>query len=233
MPLLDVVQRVCDEIGLPRPSAVATSSEQLARQMFGLANTELEELCKRDWPVLQREYAFNTVIGQEAYTLPTDFRKLLGQTLFSTTRYYELRASVQPHEWQRTKAFNLGTISCARGRIYGSPRKLHIIPVPSSIEGLVFEYATNKFVTRADSSLAGSYISDTDTAVIDEGLVRMGLKWRIKHAKGLDFGTDLAEYTAAVARDFAAELASPTYPIGGPRCNEELAPGYVRENGFG
>jgi hypothetical protein len=62
----------------------------------------------------------------------------------------------------------------------------------------------------------------------------MGLKWRIKHAKGLEFSADLAEYEAVVAREFAAALAQPALGVGFSRHSDgPLTQGYTPENGFG
>lgn len=233
--LLEVVQDVCDEVGLPRPSAVATSTEQLARQMFSLANAELAELSKRfNWPVLTREYTFPTVAGTAQYALPADYRKFLQETIFESTRYYQMRGSLSAGEWQRTKALNLGTLSTARVRIYGNPLKLNILPTPVSVESVVFEYMTKNFAVHADNTETLRYSADNDVALIDEALIRMGLKWRIKHAKGLEFSVDLAEYEAVVAREFAAALAQPALGVGFSRTNDgPLTQGYTPENGFG
>lgn len=235
MSLLDVVQRVCDEVGLPRPSAVATSTEQLARQMFSLANAELEELSKRfNWPVLTREYSFNTVAGTAQYNLPADYRKFLQETVFDSTRYYQLRGSLSAGEWERTKALNLGSLSTQRVRIFGNPLKLNILPTPTAVNTVVFEYMTKKFAVNAGNAEIDRYSADNDAALIDEGLIRMGLKWRIKHAKGLDFSADLAEYESVVAREFAAAMAAPSIGVGYNRHTDlPLTQGYTPENGFG
>jgi hypothetical protein len=235
MPLLDIVQRVCDEVGLPRPVSVATSSEQLARQMFSLANAELEELSKRfNWPVLTREHTFPTVAGTAQYNLPADYRKFLQETVFESSRYYQMRGSLSAGEWQRTKALNLGSLSTARVRIYGSPLRLNIIPTPVSPETVVFEYMTKNLAAHSDGQEVLRYSADNDVALIDEGLIRMGLKWRIKHAKGLEFSADLAEYEGVVTREFAAALAQPHIPVGfSRRADLPLTEGYTPENGFG
>jgi hypothetical protein len=235
MALLDVVQRVCDEVGLPRPAAVASSTEQLARQMFSLANAELEELSKRfDWPVLTRGYSFNTVPDTAQYALPADYRKFLSNTLYDSTRYYQMRGSVSSDEWERTKAMNLGALSCAKVRIYGSPLQINVLPTPTSVENVVFEYMTKNFAVNAANAEILRYSADNDVALIDEGLIRMGLKWRIKHAKGLEFSADIAEYEGVVAREFAAALAQPYVPVGYSRHSElPLTGGYVPEQGFG
>lgn len=235
MALLDLVQRVCDEVGLPRPSVVATATDQLARQMFSLANAELEELSKRfNWPVLVREHTFPTVVAQPQYALPADYRKFLQDTVYESSRFYQMRGSLSAGEWQRTKALNLGSLSTARVRIYGNPRMLNIVPTPVSVETIVFEYMTKNFAIHADLSETPRYSADGDEALIDEGLVRMGLKWRIKHAKGLEFSADLAEYEAVVAREFASALAQPHVPVGFSRRGDlPLTEGYTPENGFG
>lgn len=235
MALLDLVQRVCDEVGLPRPATVVGATEQLARQLYSLANAELEELSKRfDWPVLTREYNFNTVAGTAQYNLPADYRKFRAETIYDSTRYYQMRGSLSAGEWQRVKALNMGSLSCARVRIYGNPLKLNILPTPNSVEAVVFEYMTKNFVVDAANNEQVRYSNDNDTSLIDEGLVRMGLKWRIKHAKGLEFSADLAEYEAVVAREFAAALAQPHIPVGFARHEDApVTSGTIPSSGFG
>jgi hypothetical protein len=93
---------------------------------------------------------------------------------------------------------------------------------------------TKNFAAHEDGTETLRYSADNDVALVDEALVRMGLKWRVKHAKGLEFSADLAEYEAVVAREFAAALAAPSVTVGFSR-NPDLpiTPGYVPENGFG
>jgi hypothetical protein len=236
MALLDLVQGVCDEVGLPRPSAVAASQDQLARQMFGLAKKELKELSKGNkWPVLTRDYSFPTVAATEAYALPADYCKLVGNTLYNADQFYQLRGSVTAQEWMRTKNLNLGSLSRAKVRVYGSPLMLHIVPTPADVQNVAFEYITDAFAVDSEGTAIATYMADTDTAAISEDLVAMGLKWRIKHAKGLEFGTDLAEYVSAVKREFAAAVSLPAIVIGGKAFvdDPELSQGYIPDTGFG
>lgn len=236
MSLLSLVQDVCDEVGLPRPNAVAASSDQLARQMYSLARAELTELSKRfEWPILQKEHTFNTVAGVSAYALPADYRKLVGHSIYNAAAYYQLRGSVSPQEWQHTRNLNLATLSRARVRISGNPLQLRILPTPNAVEAVVYEYAVRNFAVNAAGAPQANYAVDGDVAIIDEALVKLGLKWRIKHAKGLEFGVDLTEYNAVAAREFSASLGSPVIQIGGRPLSDssELTNGYVPQNGFG
>lgn len=61
--LRDIIWAVCDEVGLPRPASITTSSDQTARQMLALANREGFEISQRSsglgsWNELRKEYTF-------------------------------------------------------------------------------------------------------------------------------------------------------------------------------
>ena len=59
--LLQNVQDVCLELGLPSPNAVATSTDQQVLQIQGLMNRVGDTLStERDWQVLAAEYRFET-----------------------------------------------------------------------------------------------------------------------------------------------------------------------------
>lgn len=236
MPLLDVVQNVCDEVGLPRPAAVAASSDQLARQMLALANASLKSISREfTWPELQREHSFPTVIAQAAYALPANYRKLISHTVFDATKFYQMKGSVSPQEWQYTKSLNLGTLSRAKLRIYGNPLQIVILPTPAAVETVVFEYTTKNFAKDQANVEQLQYTVDTDTSIVNEDLIRMDLKWRIKHAKGLEFSADLAEAQAAMRSEFSKSMAFPAIQVGGRTIDEypELTDGYTRDTGFG
>lgn len=55
--LLQIVQIICDELGLNRPSTVVNSTDTQIRQIYSLVNRALRELQQNyDWTFLQSEY---------------------------------------------------------------------------------------------------------------------------------------------------------------------------------
>jgi len=61
--LKEIVWAVCDEVGLPRPSSVVTSTDTTARQMLAFMNREGFELCQKSsglgsWQELRKEHTF-------------------------------------------------------------------------------------------------------------------------------------------------------------------------------
>lgn len=232
--LLQVCQDVADVVGVQRPSAVVTSLDQLARQMYGLAKETLDELSLMDWPILVVPATLPTVVDQTAYPLPADFEHEIGDTLYLANRYDQVRGALSPGDWarQRNTYPDLGRF---RFRIFGNPLTLNLTPPPKMAEQMVYEYKTNLKVRRSDGTLGVTYANDDDTSIVPEGLVYKGLKWRLKRAKGLDYTEEFDDYELSRNQRLAQQLAFASMPVAyrSPFDAAEIAVGYVPESGFG
>lgn len=234
MTLLSIVQSVCDEVGFPRPATVAGNTDQLARQMFSLANKEVRELSKKyDWPKLVQAGTIPIVSGTATYDLPADYRSWVSESAYRTGDYWAVRGSVSPQEWQYRKREMLNALDQMAFRLYGNPLQVHFNPMPSQADSFSFEYISSSYVTTGAGALAPVYVNDTDTSALDEDLVQMGLKWRAMQAKGLEYSAARLEYDAAVPREFSKAQAAPVLDVGGSRYRSPLTDGYVQESGFG
>jgi hypothetical protein len=100
-----------------------------------------------------------------------------------------------------------------RWRIKGNPLKLCITPTPQLVENIVIEYLSKYGVQQVGGTLTQTFTYDTDVPVVPEELVRMGLKWRIKHAKGLDYSEDYNAYDDDKKQYFAEALALGSLPV--------------------
>lgn len=236
MTLLTVAQRVADAVGLPRPASVAGSTDQLARQMFSLANDTLEELGKMDWPQLDTAYSFNTVVDQTAYALPAGYARFATDTAFITSEYYSLRGSLTPKEWAIRRNGMSQMVGRLRYRVFGYPQMLQFVPAPQTVQNITIEYLSNLLVIGSDDVRRTLYSEDSDMSVVPEELVRKGLKWRIKHAKGLDYSQDFNDYETSCAELYAQTINLPSTPVAYryPWGNEdELGFPVVPETGYG
>lgn len=213
MTLLTIAQRVCDTVGLPRPASIASSSDQLGRQMFGLANDTLEELRELNWPQLETPHSFDTVVGQDAYFLPADYARFETDTAFITSEYYSLRGSLTAKEWSIRKNGLNQSLGRLRYRVFGYPLKLQFIPTPQTVQNITIEYVSNYLVIGSDEVRRPMFSQDSDECILPEELVRKGLKWRIKHAKGLDYSQDFNDYETSCAKLFAQSLNLPSTPV--------------------
>lgn len=232
MTLLSSVREVCAAVGLfPLPSSVANNTGNLPQQFLALANREIKKLSQEhDWPVLIVEHAFPTVAAQEEYALPDDWDKAIIDTAWSRDTYYQLRGGMTPGEWQSAKSG--GTLLLPRYgfRVVGGVLKL--TPTPDAVENLVVEYKSNHYVIDNGGVTKPAFTVDTDLPRVDADLFSLGLQWRIKHAKGLDYGEDMVEQQNRTAKLYAEALALPS--IVKDRCNDSpITDGYVRPDGFG
>lgn len=237
MTLLSVAQDVTDVIGLTRPMAVITGNDQLARQILGLARKTLEELGHMDWPQLEIPYTFATVNGQAQYDLPTDFDREVGDSVYIASQYQSLRGSLTPSDWQRQKSGMQSNLGRYKFRIFGLPPKINLTPTPGLVENIVMEYQTTYRVQQADASYKNTFMLDTDVSLISEELLKKGLEWRLRRAKGLDYSEEFDDYEMARAQRLAQALSMGSTPVAFRSLVEGEAAGlgnlYVPEGGFG
>jgi hypothetical protein len=234
MTLISTIQRVADAVGLPRPAST-TSQDQLARQMLALANEVIEDLADMEWPVLQAEYQFPTVVNQEAYALPANFKEFIRETAYNASVYYNIRGGITPAEWQLNKQRLLQPTGRFKMRIMGDPPMMHIVPLPQVVENIVYEYKTNSLVRDESGTLKQLFTQDNDTARVPEEVVRKGIKWKIKHAKGLDYAEDYNDYQATKSTLLAKAMQLGSVPVSNRYYADipELGEGYVPQTGYG
>lgn len=235
MSLLSVAQDTCDVIGLTRPAAIITGNDQLARQILGLAKETLEELGLMDWPILEIPYSFNTVVGQAQYTLPEDFGREVGDTVYVASQYSNLRGSLTAAAWQQQRDQLQAQIGRYRFRIFGLPLALNLTPVPQVVEEITMEYQTTYRVKQIDGTYKNTFFADTDVPIMPEELLKKGLKWRLRRAKGLDYSEEFDDYEKDRFARLAQMLQLGSQPIA-YRSQSEIPEGlgvYVPENGYG
>jgi hypothetical protein len=206
MSLLSTVQAACRLLSIPVPSVVSTSTDTQIQLLFELANEEGQEQARRyDWSLLTREWTF-TSSAQTAQVgaLPPDFDHFLHDTMFDRTTRRQVIFPITPQVWQAIQSQpQLNRVFLA-GRLRGNgtttpPSIAFIItPTPSSGDTVAYEYVTDNWATDAGGSPQTAYMTDTDVALLDESLIKLGLRWRFRKSKGLDYAEDFRTYETQV-----------------------------------
>lgn len=308
--LTQIIQQVCDEIGLPRLTTIIGSSDQTARQMLAFANREGKELSEKEasnqgWPILRKEYsitlqstglitgcsyssgsnvitigaavtppqigwvlsssgssdasafpALTTVtnvvgsvvtvsanstsagtaktmaFGKQAYDFPTDFNYIINQTEWDRGFRWQLVGPVSAQEWQVLKSGISPTGPRRRFRIMAG--QIYIDPVPYDTNTIVFEYYSKNWVIGVASAPQDSFIADTDTTILPEDVLTLGIKWRFLCAKGLDYEQEFKTYSDSVDRHLSRAGAARTLPLGARAQSEKLLnSNNVPDTGYG
>lgn len=205
MSLLSIVQNAADIIGVPRPASVISSSDQTVLTMLALLNREGKNLARLrntwggGWSVLELEHSFPTVALQDEYALPVDFSRLISETVWDQSSFFQVRGPLSPQEWQAARSGLAATPALRKRfrikRATGKDRKFFLDPIPSQVETVVFEYLTDRWVSdAAGTTFRTAFAAADDTGLLDEDLLEMGLIWRFQSAKGFDFAAWLADY---------------------------------------
>lgn len=214
MSLLTIVQKTCDALSLPRPSAVVTSSDPQVRQLYALANEEGEELASSfDWQALRREQTFTTTATAEQTTaLPSDLDRFIDNSFFNRTTMRAVMGPVTPQYWQAIQA------QPALNRVYLAFAKragqFLLTPTPPADETIAYEYISDAWAKSAAGEDQTAFQADDDETYLDERLIRLGVKWRFLQAKGLDYAEAMQTYEQQKELAQARDAGAPAIGVG-------------------
>jgi hypothetical protein len=216
--LLRLLQDVAAELGLTRPMSIIGNQDQTALQLLALANREGDE-CSHEsgptdgWQALRGEWVFNLVPGQSSYPFPSDLAFLIPETGWDRNYRWRTGSPMTPQEWQFYKSSLYPLAPFIRFRLFDGT--LNIVPTPTGTDTLAFEYMSTSWCQSATGVGQSEWLADTDTYVLPDNLMTMGVKWRFLAAKGLDYAKELHDYQMAMSRAFANEAAVDSIPLNG------------------
>lgn len=144
------------------------------------------------------------ILGQDAYSLPNDFAYFQQLTWWDRTYRWQMFGPLTAQEWQVLKS-GLSPVGPRRFfRIMGNQFFIH--PAPSvNGQTMVFEYFSNAWCQSNAAVAQNTWAADTDYYSLDDDTFIMGLKWRFKAAKGLDYAQEIKDYAIACDRQIARD----------------------------
>lgn len=207
---LQIIQTACRRIGILAPNAAVTSSDQQIIQLVALAEEEGQELETRyQWQGIQTEATFNTVASELQGALSTiapGFAYIVNDTFWNRTLRRPLYGPTSEQDWQQKKAIQLnGPFNAFR--IKGG--SIYFYPVPVAGQTCAFEFMSKNWIATSAGGTSEIWTNDADTPLIDDKIVILGLIWRWKAAKGLDYAEDFAKYERRVMDAMARDAGKP------------------------
>lgn len=139
------------------------------------------------------------IFGKDTYSTPNDFAYFQQLTYWDRSYRWQMFGPLTAQEWQVLKS-GLSPIGPRRFfRIMGNQFVIH--PAPSTTgDTLVFEYFSNAWCQSASGTAQNTWASDTDYYNLDDDAFILGLKWRYKAAKGLDYSQEKNDYEITCER---------------------------------
>ena len=238
-----MVRDACGELGLKPTSSVYGNEDTQARQMLALLQRAGSVLVRKrntfggGWLVLERVHEFETTPGTAEYDLPEDYGRIITDTAWDRSNFWQIRGPRSPQEWQGSRSGLLSSQFRQDYRIRraaaGRPvKKFVLYPTPVRADTLVFEYVTHHYIEASDGQIATKYTSDADNAILDEDLLVMSLVWRWRKAKSLEYLADMMEFDNEVSERMGIDTGAEAISLV-PEVRAALGRGTVPETGFG
>lgn len=208
MTMLTTVQHFCRRQNLPVPNTVSGSTDTQVRQVMALLEEEGESLAKQGpWQALTIE-ATHTSLAAESQGAITSiatngFDYIKNDTIWDRTDNLPIIGPISGVAWQGLKG-SVSTGPRYQYRIRGG--LLLINPVPVASHTWAFEYVSKNWILAVDGTTYKQYFTaDTDTMLLPEELLRLGLRWRWKREKGLEYGEEREDYKKRIAADLGRD----------------------------
>ena len=205
MSLLTICQNVADFTGFERETTIISNTSPTARQLLALCQREGKQLMRATaWPILLKEHTFSTASGTQSYALPTDFA-------FNRTDLDKFTGPLTPQQYQLDRHGSASAGITQRFRLKSSSNalKFDITPTPTATETIGFEYASSHWNQKTDGTSQAAFTVYTDTGILDELLIEMGVTWRFKQMHGLDYAEDFRQYQLELRQAVSRSGGSP------------------------
>ena len=207
---LQIIQTACKRMGLAFPNYIFGNSDQNVVQLLTLSEEEGQEQGTRyAWQALQSEATFTTVAAQVQCTIAsctTGFDYIVNDTIWNRTLRRPVYGPKSQQDWQQVRAMQInGPFNSFR--IIGDV--INFYPSPAVGQSCYFEYITKNWIATSGGT-SPVWTADTDTPKLNDQLVILGLIWRYKAAKGLNYAEDFDKYENrlmdAMSRDAGKQI---------------------------
>ena len=234
MTILSTIQQVAVVIAIDVPTAVMASTDREHVELAALANEMAERIAfdLYDWSTLKR---IATLTGDGAATefnFPADYRRMLKKAALWPSREPNCRL---PHcadldQWLGLQMSNVAQVRPIWSLFGG---KINIWPALVDQETVKFVYLANSIVTAQNGSPKKSFTADTDSYVLSERLLKLGMIWQWKANKGQNYAEDLSNFEDAYASLTGGDKGSNILAVGRKRYRADAGVAFAGSVGIG
>lgn len=231
MSLLTICQNAADRIGITRPSSVVNSTDQQSLRLLGYAQQEGKDLARKyDWQVLTKEQTFTaTATETQSSALPSDFDRFIAETFFNRTRKRPVYGPLNANEWQFAKSV-VATVIIESFRQRGD--SILMTPTPTAGDTYAFEYVAKNWCQSSAGAAQSAWASDTDTGILNEELMTLGVVWRFKKGQGFDYDEDFRSYEMQCAQIYSRDGGRRVLNSSGMRSNFRPRAPFVQDGSW-
>lgn len=207
MTVLSAAQSAAIRVNVGELPALFSNTDHIAAEFRDLIQeTAADIVDAHDWRDLTKIATFTGDGVAESFDPPADFGRMAQGSYVDDpdTWLWGYCAIPDMNAWmRRTKRAWVTPGGWIR---FGG--QFHFYPAPSGEAS--FPYVSSFWARGSNGSLKPQFNADDDTFVLDERLLTLGLIWRYRAQKGVDYGEDMANYetslSQAMTRDAGARV---------------------------
>lgn len=205
MTVLSLTRSAAIRIGLQQPSVLMTATDATGSLLRELAQEEGRALARyADWRALRKEHTFTTVAAetQTDTPIPADLAGFIDDTIWNRSARRRIFGPVTPEQWQAWKAassFPVTDTFTLRGTSW------LMQPVPTAGQSIAYEYRSSYWCQSSGGTAQEAWVADTDTALISERLIALGIVWRFRQNRRQEWETDYAKYEFELQAELAKD----------------------------
>lgn len=209
-----------------RPGAFFSASIQFELELLDLAQDVAVEIAKKhDWQVLT---ALKVITGDgaaESFALPADYDRMPVKAAIHSSRWTgsAFRQADSLDAWLFEKTYS--TVG-APGWWLLLDGKMQFYPVLSDGETASFYYVSKNVFAGSNGTPKAVATADTDTFRLDERLLTLGLVWRWRQQKRLEYAEDLRTYEIALSEAIGRDRGQRLITVGRARNLDGIAGPY-------
>lgn len=182
-----------------RPNTFFGATGTFEQELCDLVNDVAHDIAERqDWQALTRVYRLSSDGVSTEYPFPSDYsRQLVDSALqdpenfaFGYTQITDINDFLH-REMRGFMPYPGGWI------MYDN--KFHFVPPPRTGVAAVFPYITKNYARSVDGASKSAFTTDSDEFLLEERLLTLGLVWRWRENKKLDYTGDMERFEEALA----------------------------------
>ena len=205
MAIIDIVKQAVLSLDIEQPSSLFSNTDRTSIELVETVNNAAQQILDEyDWSALIR-IATVTGDGSGSFPLPDDYSRMVRDAnLWTDGLTWNPSQQVSDfNQWLQIQSYQIDTWQ-SRWAVFGGA--LNIMPTLPTGQVLSFGYISNAIVNGADTT---RFTADTDTFVLDDRLLKLGIIWNWKKSKGFDYQSELAEYADHMSKKRFRDRGAP------------------------
>lgn len=212
MTVLSAIQGASVGLGLAAPSAVFAATDRTAVEMAEIAREAAQAIAEaHDWQVLKRLQTYTGTGAADAFDLPADFLRMpKDQRIWSSAQETPMTHVLSHDDWLELEVKTYELVTRAWTILGG---QVAIKPTMPTGETAKFYYQSSHFA-RDGAGTKADFTADGDEFRLPERVLKLGIVWRWRALKGLDYSEEMVNFEIALSKAIAADKGPRTLAMG-------------------